>query len=150
MPDPIAELVQSPRARSVIIDLAANEVAVVTGRMNGCVSVILLWNPVNGVFQNVRGHHAGGGVGNVDWTALKAGVPLNATTLVVVAYLKGETEYGLGQIRDEVAANLTGVRRMFAESPNCFVDRVSPNATVRNFDDAEYANYIVRRGRSVI
>jgi hypothetical protein len=150
MPKPnIAELVQSPLDQAVIIDLAANEVAVVTGTMNGCVSVVVLWNPVNGVFQNVRGHHAGGGPGNIDWAQLLQGVPLDQNTLIVMAHGDSTTEYDVTNLRAAVGQH-PGTRRSFVKHSNCYIDRKSPNPTMREIDTSEYAKYNVRRGTSII
>lgn len=150
MPKPnIAELVQSPLDGSVIINLNPNEVAVVTGTMNGCISVVVLWNPVNGVFQNVRGHHAGGGPGNIDWAQLLQGVPLNTNTLIVLAYGDSTSAYDLTNLRTAVDQH-PGTRRSFVKHSNCYIDRKSPAPTVREIDSSEYSKYNVRTGNSVI
>lgn len=111
----IVQLRQSPREKSYIFDLQDDEVAMVTGAMGGCVSVIILWGISGGRFSHVRGHHGSGGIDAVDWDSLKAGVPKNdPTVLVVVAYAPGETSYGIEKIRGEVSKKTAGTRRVFA------------------------------------
>ncbi len=62
-----------------------------TGGMGDCACAIVLWNPLNPAgglaglqFQNARGYHGGGGLGNVNWAGLLAGVPNAATTHVIL------------------------------------------------------------------
>jgi hypothetical protein len=152
MPKPkIAQLVQSPKGDDAeIVNLAAEEVAVITGDMGGCVSVVVLWNPVNGVFQNVRGHHASGGAANLDWDAVMEGVPAGQNTLVVMAYSRTTDESDVKRVREAVDKQVK-TRRSFVMHTNCMVDRNSPTPTIRDFDqNAEGANYRIRAGRRVI
>jgi hypothetical protein len=78
----IAELRQSGGTKNdlpVIVNLADDEEAMMTGAMNGCCSAIVLWNPdANGRYQNVRGHHADASPENIDWSQLLEGVPNDA------------------------------------------------------------------------
>jgi hypothetical protein len=76
MPD-IVKLIQSPLDRAVIVDAQDNEEGILTGDMGGCYSVVVLWgrNNETGNFQHMRGHHASGGAGNLDWDTLLNGVP---------------------------------------------------------------------------
>lgn len=139
----VRELVMSPKTNPVIVALQAGDDAMKTGLMGGCVSVFFLWNVQNGVFQNMRGHHGAGGVQQVNFAQLTQGVPLNAQTLMVVAYQKGETAFGLQTIRNEVAAHVTGTRRMFAEGSDVMVDRRAPHPTVSDFQDIDTSGYVV-------
>lgn len=64
--------------------LPAHDNQVLTGAMGDCVSVIVLYNPVGGVYQNVRGYHGGGGLGNVNFNSLFNGVPNLPTTQIIM------------------------------------------------------------------
>ena len=58
---------------------------VVTGHMGDCVSVIVLFNPnAMGNYASVRGYHGGGGLGNVNYNSLFAGVPNLADTRIIM------------------------------------------------------------------
>lgn len=65
-------------------NLPANDNVMDTGDMGACVSVIILWNKVNGIYQNVRGHHGAGGIEQVNFNGLRQGVPNGTDTLVIV------------------------------------------------------------------
>lgn len=53
--------------------------------MGDCVSVIVLYNlDANNVFQNAKGYHGGGGLGNVNFDSLFNNVPNVHTTMIVV------------------------------------------------------------------
>ncbi|MEZ5825055.1 MAG: hypothetical protein R3C97_10040 [Geminicoccaceae bacterium] len=152
MPKKIAELVQSPKDKAVIVELAADEVAMVTGMMGGCVSVIVLTNPQNDKFQTVRGHHGSGGVRNVNWDELLNGAKLGANDLVVFGYSPDEHEEEVKRIQAAAKAvgQAKGTRHVFAAYSNVYVDRKSPHPTVREFKSAEEAGFEVRKGRWII
>lgn len=75
----IAELLQSGGSETdppCIVNLAADEEAMMTGTMGGCCSAIVLWNKdENGRYQNVRGHHADAHPDHIAWSKLLVGVP---------------------------------------------------------------------------
>ena len=150
MPKPkIAELAQSDLDNPIIVNLAPNEVGMITGDMNACVSVIVLFNPgATGSFQNVRGQHGAGGIASIDWDALLQGVPMDRNTYVVVAYAKGESEHGITGIRNAVESKAKGLRKAFVEEANCLVDRTSPIPTIKTFDRIDPpAKYDIRKQR---
>jgi hypothetical protein len=77
MSQKIAQLVQSPKDKAFIVQLDRNEVGIITGVMNGCCSVVVLWGNFSrkSGYENMRGHHAGGGPDNLNWDKLLDGVP---------------------------------------------------------------------------
>jgi hypothetical protein len=64
-------------------DLPAGDNTMITGYMGDCVSVIVLWGLVGGVYQNVRGYHGSGGFEAIDLPSLFGGVPNNAGTRII-------------------------------------------------------------------
>jgi hypothetical protein len=147
MPKPkIAQLVQSPKGdEAVIVELAADEAAIVTGTMGGCVSVVVLWHPVDGVFQNVRGHHASGGAAGLDWDKLMRGVPAGDDTLIVVAYSQLTDKDEHDKKRVEAAADdQVKARRVTVVHSNCLIDRKSPTPTVSEFKLVDEDKYEIR------
>jgi|GEM_PF-5916110 len=66
-------------------NLPVADPSMITGWMGDCVSVIVLWSPgPGGRYANVRGYHGGGGIENVNFPSLFAGVPNLTNTLVFV------------------------------------------------------------------
>ena len=64
-------------------DLPPAENDVSTGYMGDCACAIVMWNPDhNGRYLHVRGYHGGGGLGNVNFASLFAGVPNLVTTRI--------------------------------------------------------------------
>jgi hypothetical protein len=149
MPKPkVVQLVQSTKDKPVVVDLAADEVAMITGDMGGCVSVVVLWNPVDGVFQNVRGHHAAGGPGAVNWDELMAGVPEGQDTLLVIAPADKMTETEMATLKADLKAQVK-TRRKFVNHMNCFIDRTSPDPNISGFDRiSDGSKYTIRVPRS--
>lgn len=92
MPTNIATLVMSPRENAFIVDLAQDELALITGQMGGCCSLVVLWGNLDQDkgFANLRGQHAGGGPGNFNWDALKKDVPNTTHTRYVMACAPGD------------------------------------------------------------
>jgi hypothetical protein len=88
--------------------LPANDNVVRTGPMGDCVSVIVLYNLVGTVYRNVRGRHGFGGVENVDFAGILAGVPNAATSQVIV--IPGSNQRGavsLENIRTAIGNAIT-------------------------------------------
>ena len=78
-------LIQRNNNNAMAQVLPANDNEIDTGYMGDCVSVVVLYNlGANNVFQNAKGYHGGGGLGNVNFGSLFAGVPNLTTTMIVV------------------------------------------------------------------
>jgi len=102
-----------------------------TGSMSDCVSMIVLWNPVGGVYTNVRGYHGGGGLPNVNWGSLFAGVANHATTQVymISGFLQG-SDYA--QSQNVAAVNSEIVNAGLANVTVTFIHGVSGRSIDRN------------------
>ncbi len=57
-----------------------------TGAMGDCVSLVLLWNRQDGLYQHVRGYHGYGGFGAINLRDLLNGVPNDSDTLVIACF----------------------------------------------------------------
>lgn len=141
----IAKLVQSPRESAVIVELKDDEVAMLTGMMGGCCSIVVLWGGLGPAgFNRVRGHHAGGGPGNVAWDALLKDVPPGPETKVVMscapADYSGPYSY-IDPVKEELTKRGYGCRRSFEMYANAYIDR---NGAARPFDEAREAGFEIR------
>jgi hypothetical protein len=142
----IAKLVQSPEVKAVIVDLEDDEIAILTGVMGGCCSIIVLWGGLNeNGYKKVRGHHAGGGPGNLNWGLLLKGVPNNENTKIVMSCAPcdytGEYSY-TGKVKDALKDLEFKCKRSFCNFSNALIDR---HGTAFPFDEmAKGANYEIR------
>lgn len=154
MPTRIVKLIQSPRNNSRIINLDADEQGILTGLMGGCCSVVLLWgNFVQGVgYDNMRGHHASGGPGNLDWDALTLNVPNLANTKLVMACAPADFSapgYGylaavMAAVQERQLIYRGGGAHAFS---NALINRLG---SARPFDVAlEERNYTIRNANAV-
>lgn len=76
-----------------------------TGYMGDCACAIVLFNPVGGSYTGVRGYHGGGGLGNVNFGALFAGVPnVAATRIIMVSGTLQGSLYAITTNRDTMRA----------------------------------------------
>lgn len=139
----IAKLVQSPIDQAVIVDLEANEKAILTGVMGGCCSIVVLWgkNIDGSGYQNVRGHHAGGGPGNLNWDLLLKGVKSGASTKVVMSCAKNDYTNYTQKVKVALTENNMQCRKAFYLFSNAYIDR---NGDASNFNDMKSASYTIR------
>ncbi len=85
-------------------DLSSSQKWMCTGSMGCCVCVIVLFNKVNEIYQDVRGFHGGGGIAAVNFASLFQGVPNNNTTQVyVISGPENMSEYNKKWVRNTVA-----------------------------------------------
>ena len=80
------QLIQRNNAGFAAQVLPAIDNQITTGAMGDCVSIVVLYNrnPATGRYADAMGYHGGGGLGNVNFVSLFAGVPNAATTLIIV------------------------------------------------------------------
>jgi hypothetical protein len=138
----IAELVQSTIARPIIVEKAADEVGLATGMMGGCVSVIYLYGRAIGPQQNgewlyMRGQHGSGGIGNINWQTLLAGLTPTANDRAVVVSAS-RTDFTDAQVTQALPA---GVHWWRAEFTNALV---MMDGEVSDFPQADQDKYIKR------
>ena len=135
----IAKLIQSPRDNSRIVDLNPDEVAMITGVMGGCCSVVLLWGQyIDGTgYQHVRGQHAGGGPENFDWDSLLNDVPSGVGTQLVMSCAPSDYGSYILKIREALSERQFLCRRDFRKYCNAYVGRDSRS---RDFDEAREAS----------
>lgn len=133
----MAQLTQSPRDKSVIVTLQLDEEAIITGDMGGCCSVILLWKkPINNDrCFGVRGHHASGGPGNLDWDGLLDKVPTKDihTKLVMSCAPADYTSY-IDKVKDALAEREIKIRRTFLNYSNAVVYRDGSSESYANLN----------------
>lgn len=97
-------------------ELSSSQKWMCTGAMGCCVCVIVLFNKVNEVYQDVRGFHGGGGIAAVNFASLFHGVPDNNTTQVlVIAGPENMSDYGKKWVRTKV------IDEMATTIPHAFV-----------------------------
>lgn len=142
----IAKLVQSPKDRARIVDLEDNEIAILTGDMGGCCSIIVLWGGLgkNG-YKNVRGHHASGGPGNLNWDELLKGARNNPHTKIVMScapsVYTGYSDYP-GKVKAALKKEKIRCKRVFCAFTNALVDR---HGSALPFDEmGKGGNYDIR------
>ncbi|MCR6501782.1 hypothetical protein MUO32_22340 [Shinella sp. CPCC 101442] len=133
----MAQLTQSPRDKAIIVTLQAGEEAIITGVMGGCCSVVLLWNkPINtNNYFNARGHHAGGGPGNLDWDGLLDGVDTNDfNTKLVMSCAPDDYVSYIEKVKDALAGKNIKIRRAFLNLTNAVIYRTGDYADFNNLD----------------
>lgn len=130
-PKKIAKLVQSPEDKAVIVTLKKSEVGILSGVMGGCCSIIVLWDydEDTKTYKGVRGHHAGGGPGNLNWGGLLADVPPGAGTLIIMSCAPndytGDFSY-IGKVKRALKEDLPRnfqAKRKFLNYTNVYVTR---------------------------
>ena len=87
-------------------DLPADDDVMITGQMGDCVSVIVLFNCVDGTYRNIRGWHGLGGSRSINMKQMMRKVPNEtATQVLVIPGRLQQSEYAMMQ-------NLRHVRKV--------------------------------------
>lgn len=146
----IAEMPQSSVVQDdvIIVDLLDDEEAIWTGAMNGCCSVIFLWNldPVTGRYGRVRGQHGAGGPRALDWAKLAKDVPKDAKMIMAC----NKAQFGRGNdgqdyvqmVKDMMTdLKITVRERTFSDEEPILVDR---KGAITQLGNPDFAKYMVR------
>jgi hypothetical protein len=119
-------------------DLPLHDNQMETTEMGDCVCVIVLWTPVAGTYQNVRGFHGGGGIDNVNVAGLMNGVPNAATTQIyVIAGPGNKSQFGKVTLNNWYLAN---VRTTHPNALIRFHHRIA-NAVVHRNGDVQVTSF---------
>lgn len=88
-------------------DLPINDNRMETGQMGCCVSVIVVFNPANGVYQNVRGYHGAGAIEEINAASLMAGIPnVQNTKFFVFAGPDNKSQFFLRMTKQWIRTNI--------------------------------------------
>lgn len=134
-PKKIAKLVQSPKEEAVVVTLKKDEVGMLSSDMN----VLWKYDDDTKSYKKMRGHHAGGGPGNLDWEALLEGVPSGAGTQIVTSCHKNDYDLYIGKVKRALKKDLDDfqAKRKFLDFTNVYVTR---NGKAKDIDDNDYSD----------
>jgi len=136
----IAQLVQSPKDKAIIVNLAMGEEAIITGTMAGCCSVVVQWGHfVNASgYRYMRGHHGGGGPGAINWELLFDKVPNSVATRMVMSCAKMDFKLYVPKVKAALLKNKIIVTPKFFATENAYIGRDKSIVDYKSLDPDDF------------